>query len=126
MDKFFTQILDNSILKIDIEGDLLGQENESDIIRYVEQELPQHIVFVAVDISHVLYMNSSGLTVLIRLLTKFRNRNGELVLIKPSESVKKLLLITKLHHIFHIFDNQEDAFAYLKQLQHNNDGKSQT
>jgi anti-sigma B factor antagonist len=117
MDNFFTQIVDNRIIIIGIEGDLLGQNNESEIIRYVEQQLDQHIVFVAVDISRVPYMNSSGLTVLIRLLTRFRNRNGDLVLIQPSDSVKKLLLITKLSQIFHIFDTKEAAVAYLKGLQ---------
>lgn len=117
MDNFFAQVIDNQILTIDIEGDLLGQDNEADIIRYVEQQLPQHIVFVAVDISRVPYMNSSGLTVLIRLLTRFRNRNGDLVLIQPSDSVKKLLLITKLNQIFHIFDAKEAATAYLAGLQ---------
>ncbi|WP_448518314.1 STAS domain-containing protein [Rhodoflexus sp.] len=120
MDNFFTQIIDNRILKITIIGDLLGEKNESDIIQYVEQQLPQHIVFVAVDISQVPYMNSSGLTVLIRLLTKFRNRSGDLVLIQPSASVKKLLLITKLNQIFHIFDTPEAAFTYLSQPQKSN------
>ncbi|WP_250630403.1 STAS domain-containing protein [Rhodoflexus caldus] len=117
MDNFFAQVTDNQILTIEIKGDLLGQENEADIIRYVEQQLPQHVVFVAVDISQVPYMNSSGLTILIRLLTRFRNRNGDLVLIQPSESVKKLLLITKLNQIFHIFDTKEAAVAYLAGLQ---------
>lgn len=117
MDNFFAQVTDNQILTIEINGDLLGQENEADVIRYVEEQLPQHVVFVAVDISQVPYMNSSGLTVLIRLLTRFRNRNGDLVLIQPSESVKKLLLITKLNQIFHIFDTKEAAVAYLASLQ---------
>jgi anti-sigma B factor antagonist len=116
MNNFFAKVIDNRILIIEIEGDLLGQENENGIFRYVEQQLPQHIVFVAVDISRVPYINSSGLTLLIRLLTRFRNRNGDLVLIKPSDSVKKLLLITKLNHIFHVFDTQDAAVAYLASL----------
>ncbi|MCS7018698.1 MAG: STAS domain-containing protein [Cytophagales bacterium] len=117
MDKFYTQVIDNCIVIISLEGDLLGQENEAQIITYVEHDLPPHIVMAAVDISKVAYMNSSGLTVLIRLLTKFRNRNGDLVLVHPSDSVKKLLLITKLNQIFYVFDTKQAAVEYLKQIQ---------
>lgn len=117
MDRFSAQVVDGQIAVITVEGDLLGLENEAEIITYVEQQLPPHVVTAAVDISKVPYMNSSGLTILIRLLTKFRNRNGDLVLIHPSDSVKKLLLITKLNHIFHIFDSVDDAIVYLSRSQ---------
>jgi anti-sigma B factor antagonist len=59
-------------------------------------------------------MNSSGLGVLITVLTKLRNKGGEVVLLNPSEQVKKLLLITKLNNIFNIFDSKEEAEAFLK------------
>lgn len=78
MDNFFARIIENKVLKIDIEGDLIGQQNENQILNYVEEQVPSHITLAAVDISKVNHMNSSGLTVLIRLLTRFRNRSGEL------------------------------------------------
>jgi len=52
--------------------------------------------------------------VLITILTKFRNKGGEVYLMKPSESVKKLLVITKLNAIFHVVQSEEEAFKLAK------------
>ena len=51
---------------------------------------------------------------LITLLTKFRNNEGEVVIMKPSEHVNKLLIITKLTAIFKIADSLEEAIKELK------------
>jgi anti-sigma B factor antagonist len=67
-----------------------------------------------VDIAQVRYMNSTGIDVLITLLTKFRNKGGEIVIINPSEQVKKLLIITKLNAIFHLAGSTEEAIEVLK------------
>jgi len=48
--------------------------------------------------------------VLITILTKFRNKGGEVFLMKPSETVQKLLVITKLNAIFNVIQNEEEAF----------------
>ena len=72
-----------------------------------------NIIFCAIDIHDVRYINSSGIGVLITILTKFRNKGGEVVLIKPSDSVEKLLVITKLNSIFTIVPNLDHAFSEL-------------
>ena len=55
------------------------------------------------------YMNSSGLNVLINLLTKSRNHYGEMVLCELSDKVEKLLVTSKLHDIFKITENEAEA-----------------
>ena len=42
-------------------------------------------------------------------LTKFRNKGGEVYLMKPSESVQKLLVITKLNAIFQIIQQEDEV-----------------
>ena len=74
------------------------------------------MLLCAIDISNVRYINSSGIGVLITVLTKFRNKDGELVLINPSEHVKKLLIITKLNAIFNVVDNEKEAVIELKNI----------
>jgi anti-sigma B factor antagonist len=59
--------------------------------------------------SKISYINSSGLNLLVRLLTKVRNKGGELVLITLSESVEKLFFITKLNSIFTICADLSEA-----------------
>ena len=52
-------------------------------------------------------MNSMGLRFVLALLTKTRNKGGDTVLIEASDQVNKLLIMTKLQSIFHVFENIE-------------------
>ncbi|MFN7791032.1 MAG: STAS domain-containing protein, partial [Cyclobacteriaceae bacterium] len=67
-----------------------------------------------IDISELRYINSSGIGVLITILTKFRNKGGEVYLMNPSESVKKLLLITKLNAIFQVVKSEQEVISHSK------------
>lgn len=101
--------LDNGFLIISLSGDLIGEENGPGIVAEMEGYNSNGNLNVIVDISEVRYINSSGIGVLITLLTKARNKGGELCLINPSESVQKLLIITKLQAIFKVYDSVEHA-----------------
>ena len=50
-----------------------------------------------------------GIGLLITILTKFRNKGGEVYLMKPSENVQKLLVITKLNAIFQIIQSEDEV-----------------
>jgi anti-sigma B factor antagonist len=65
------------------------------------------------ELSELRYMNSSGLNVLVSILTKARNAGGEVVVCNLSKKVKDLLVITKLDTIFHILPTVEDAIKKL-------------
>lgn len=99
----------DDIMFITFDGDLIGEENGPEIIEAVSESISEGIVKCAVDISDVRYINSSGIGVLITILTKFRNKGGETIIVNPSDHVKKLLAITKLNAIFTIVDDLEMA-----------------
>jgi len=101
--------VNEKILFIYLKGDLLGESNGIELVDLVNDRINENILACAIDLAEVRYMNSSGIGVLITLLTKFRNKGGEVVLINPSEQIKKLLIITKLNAIFTVVDNQEEA-----------------
>ncbi|WP_375581026.1 STAS domain-containing protein [Marivirga tractuosa] len=107
------EVVDN-ILNLEISGDLIGENNEPGLVELLNDHINKGITKCIIDISGVRYMNSSGIGVLITILTKLRNKDGEVVLINPSEQVKKLLVITKLNNIFTIYDTKEEAIASLK------------
>lgn len=112
--KFTHEKQGDDSLHLDIEGDLLGLAEEQDILDFVKAETETGCKYCTVDISEVGYMNSTGLSLLIRMLTRFRNYGGDLALVNPSEQVNKLLVITKLRAIFTIADTKEEALAQLK------------
>lgn len=103
----------NGILNIAFEGDLLGESNGLEVINIVNNEINNGISKCAFDLSNVRYMNSSGIGVLITTLTKFRNKGGDVILVKPNDQIKKLLTITKLNVIFQLVDDLGEAYNIL-------------
>ncbi|CAA9243198.1 MAG: hypothetical protein AVDCRST_MAG95-1519 [uncultured Adhaeribacter sp.] len=104
-----------NIVYVRLQGDLIGSPDSQQLIDLVNNSISETKILCAVDLSHVRFINSSGIGVLVSLLTKFRNRGGELVLINPSEQIRKLLIITKLNNIFTVAETDKAAAAFLNQ-----------
>ena len=96
-----------------LSGDLIGENSGAEIIGVVSDNLEDGIKSCALDLSGIRYMNSSGIGVMITIMTKFKNRGGEIVLVNPSDQIVKLLSITKLDSVFKIMSNTTDALGYL-------------
>ena len=105
----FEHTIEDNIVYFIFEGDLIGENNGPELVEIAGEMLDKGVSHCAIDISSVRFINSSGIGVLITLLTKFRNRGGDLILVNPSEQVNKLLIITKLNAIFNIVQNKEEA-----------------
>lgn len=111
--KFKSEVSDE-VLIVSLEGDLIGENNGPQILEIASKHIDKGITYAIIDLQDVRYINSSGIGVLITILTKFRNHNGEVYLINPSEHVQKLLIITKLEAIFSIEDSKEKAMGKIK------------
>lgn len=105
----YTHEIKNGTLVLKLEGDLIGENDGTGILSVATDSIQQKVLKCIIDISELRYINSSGIGVLITILTKFRNKGGEVFLLKPSENVKKLLVITKLNAIFQIINSEEEA-----------------
>lgn len=105
----------DNILFIRLQGDLIAGSDSQLMMNEVDELRDDKILLSAVDLSNVRFMDSSGMGILVSLLTRFRNRGGELVLIKPSDHIRKLLIVTKLNAIFTIAENDNFAEQFLKE-----------
>ncbi len=105
---------ESGVLILRLQGDLIGELKGPELLEVINSAINEGINFCAIDIAGVRYINSSGIGVLITILTKFRNKDGEVCLINPSDHVKKLLIITKLTAIFNIEDDLEEAIKKLQ------------
>lgn len=110
----FAQELKSNALILRISGDLIGEDNGARLVEVVSEAVGHQVKVCVIDISDLRYINSSGIGVLITILTKFRNKGGEVYLMKPSESVKKLLAITKLNAIFQVIQSEEEVIQLNK------------
>ncbi|MGY2131853.1 STAS domain-containing protein [Hymenobacter sp. HD11105] len=104
----------DGILYVRLTGDLIGSPDSQPLLQTINTHLGEAVVYCALDLTNVRFINSTGIGVLVSILTKFRNQGGELVLINPSDLVRKLLAITKLDAIFIIAANDESAAEQLK------------
>ena len=111
--KFISEVK-NGTLIIRLNGDLIGENDGTGILTKATDAIQEKVLKCVIDISNLRYINSSGIGVLITILTKFRNKGGEVFLLKPSESVQKLLIITKLNAIFQVAKTEEEALMLAK------------
>ncbi|GAB3333720.1 hypothetical protein GCM10027429_14600 [Marivirga atlantica] len=110
----FQHEVKNNIIHLNLSGDLIGENNGPGILDAINDHLNKGVNKAVVNIENVRYMNSSGIGVLITILTKLRNKGGEVVLLNPSDQVKKLLVITKLNNIFNVFEKESEAIDFLE------------
>ena len=64
---------------------------------------------VAIDLSKLDTLDSSGLSALIHLVTRARLSQGRVVLVSPSQFVSGIFAVTRLNQYFEIFDNLDSA-----------------
>ena len=105
----FTHEIKNDKLTIHLSGDLIGENDGTGVLNVASQAIQDKVLNCIIDISDLRYINSSGIGVFITILTKFRNKGGEVYLLKPSESVQKLLVITKLNAIFQVIQSEQEV-----------------
>jgi anti-anti-sigma factor len=83
-------------------------------LELIHQENHNHIVF---DLSHLQFVDSSGLGSFLSVLRAVHSNGGELKLAKMSKAVRTMFELVSMHKIFEIHNSIEDAVRSFKQLQ---------
>jgi anti-sigma B factor antagonist len=68
-------------------------------------------VALVADLSEVAFIDSTGLSVLVRALARARDDDGSLALVAPTERVTKVLRLTGLDAVLNVFDTLDAAVA---------------
>ena len=64
---------------------------------------------VVVDLSRINYIDSTGIGELVGFLGRFQDAKRKLVLVRPSDQIRKLLRVAHLDELFPIYDTLEEA-----------------
>lgn len=99
---------------VELVGELMDKNQAIGLVERLEELVEERRVKFVFDLSELRYMNSSGLNVLIGLLTMARKAGGEVMICCLSKKVNELLLITKLNTVFSVTDSREKAISKLK------------
>ena len=95
-------------------GELIDRDQANELISEIDTLIATGKSKFVLDMSQLKYINSSGLSVLIILLTKARKAEGDIVISSVTQKVKELLVITKLNSVFIVTKDIESAIQKLK------------
>ncbi|MCX6311635.1 MAG: STAS domain-containing protein [Bacteroidetes bacterium] len=107
----FNIIQKEPVAIISLYGELIDRNEAQHLMDQIDGLSDDGQKYFILELSELKYMNSTGLNVLINVLTKSRKKGGDLVICGVSKKVQELLLVTKLTSVFSVSESTEDALT---------------
>lgn len=99
----FTILLVEGIIKLGESAEFFAQT--------LDRTLEKDDGHVVIDLAKINHIDSTGIGELVGYLGRFRNRNRKLILVQPSERIRKLLEVAQLVSLFPMYDDLDAAIA---------------
>ncbi len=103
------------IALIELKGRLIGEYQVVDLTGDINLLLEEGFIFLIFDLSHLEFINSTGLNFFLKTLTKVRRHDGEVILTNLNDLLNTLMVTTKLNSFFVIENSGADPVAYFKE-----------
>ncbi len=100
---------------IDVQGEI-DVYTSPKLKESIAEMIEKNHVNLAIDLSKVRYIDSTGLGVLIGALKRIRENSGRIVLVCNNSQILKIFSITGLSKIFTICDTVKDAEAEFENM----------
>lgn len=97
-----------------LQGELIDRSQADEMMKEVETAVAAGESFIVLNLAELKYLNSSGLNILINILTKSRKAGGDVAICNINKKINELLVITKLNSVFNVCDSEEKAISTLK------------
>ncbi len=94
-----------------LQGKILSEE-DAEILKEATSNLVLHNVIF--DLEALTHINSTGIAVFVKTMTKCRIENGDLLFCAPNQLISTLFKITKMNDVFSMYDSLESATNYFK------------
>lgn len=101
----------DGFMLLHVEGIIKLGESAQFLAQTLERMLESEEGDVLVELSKINYIDSTGIGELVGYLGRFKNRNRKLILVNPSERIRKLLAMAQLDRLFAIYDSLDAALA---------------
>ncbi|HLW78512.1 MAG TPA: STAS domain-containing protein [Terriglobia bacterium] len=103
--------LEGGITLLNVEGVIKLGESAQFFAQTLDRALADDQGHVIIDFSRINYIDSTGIGELVGYLGRFRSFQRELVLVNPSERIRKLLRVARLDSLFLTYDSVDAAVA---------------
>lgn len=94
-----------------VEGVIKLGESAQLFVRTLERVLEEEAGGVLIDLAGINTIDSTGIGELVGYLGRFHAVERQLVLVRPSERIRRLLEVAQLDSLFPIHDDLESALA---------------
>jgi anti-anti-sigma factor len=101
----------NGCTLLNVEGVIKMGESAQFLAETLERTLTESTGDVLIDFSRINYIDSTGIGELVGYLGKFGQVERKLILINPSDRIRRLLRIANLDQLFPTYENLESALA---------------
>lgn len=96
---------------LSVEGVIKLGESAHFFAQTLERVLGEGTGHVLIDLAKINYIDSTGIGELVGYLGRFRDLDRKLILINPSERIRRLLHVAQLDSLFPTYDSLEAALA---------------
>ncbi len=103
----------DTVSVITVSGDLTADQVDG-FRRSCQERWSAGVRDVVLDVEHMTFIDSAGLEVLLWLVDEGGDRGGQLRLVKPDETIRKILEITRLEKRFDVHMSIEAAAKSLR------------
>jgi anti-anti-sigma factor len=101
--------LDYSVLSLD--GKLMSDADLADAQIILNNLTNWNVVL---DLAKLSYVNSSGIAFFVKVLTRARLNQGDVVVLNVNEQLTKIFELTKINQVFHMANTEMEVKAYFK------------
>lgn len=111
--RFVRKVIDNIVI-LDVTGEIRLGESAKQLSAELSKILSDEgVAGVVIQMENINYIDSTGLGELVGYLGRFTDKGKRLKLVRPNQTVLKLLQLTKLDQVFTICDSEEAALEDL-------------
>jgi anti-sigma B factor antagonist len=103
--------LEGGVTLLNIEGVIKLGESAQFFAQTLDRTLADDRGHVIIDFTRINFIDSTGIGELVGYLGRFRSFQRELMLVNPSERIRKLLQVARLDKLFPTFDSVDAALA---------------
>lgn len=96
---------------LNVEGVIKLGESAQFFAQTLERTLSDDRGHVIIDFSKINFIDSTGIGELVGYLGRFRSSKRDLILVNPSDRIRKLLHVARLDDLFPTYDSVQAAIA---------------
>lgn len=109
----YDSYLRNRLKVIHLKGKFIEHETAGNLLAELQSDVSNKTTAFVIDLKDLQYVNSVGISSIVKLIHMVNLHNGRLVFSNVPERIKELLELIKLNSVLSICDSEEDGIQAL-------------